>query len=236
VFEIHPFEENEARLFSQLPLEDRFMGFGAVGIFRAELSMDNFCRMWCQERKSLDSPAFRCELFALFHELRGNNGILHSCPALSDFLEHAQALAHGGKGFKIQTPGYTYCVCCRIAERCGYDITIYAYDNSFLLPELAGKHKLPDHCFSILPESGELVALQQERPHIQPFHSDGPVETRRRIANDLNEAMGVTRAQEKAMLMGCLHGFDQPCARPWQYDQNGEPRKYMKHQKDKETR
>jgi len=235
-FEIHPFEENEAQLFSQLPLEDRFMGFGAVGHMRVELEWYDFHHMWIPEDKRLAGPAFHRERKELLRELRSENGIFYGCPALSDFLEHAQPLAHGGKGFKILTPGYTYCVRCRTTERYGYDITMYAYDNALLLPELAGKHKLPDHCFSILPDSGELVILQQERPYIQSFHSERSPETRREVVDELNAVLGVTKAQEQAMLGGCLHGFSDPRAWPWQYDQNGEPRKYIKHQKDKEAR
>ena len=236
-FEVQPFGENEARLFSRLPLGDRNMGYGAVGHVRAELDWYSFYRMWCPERKSLDSPAFHRDLNALVRELRGIGGALHSCPDLSDFLrEAAQPIGNNDKGFKIQTADYSYYIRCRTAERCDYDITIHAYDNSFLLPELAGKHKLPDHCFSVQPDSGELVILQQERPYIQSFDSNDPVDVRRQVADDLNEAMGVTKAQAAAMLMGALHSFDQPCAWPWQYDQNGDPRNCdrPKH-KDKEA-
>ena len=213
-FERKPFTFEEERLYSSLPLEDRFMGYGHIGHVRAELDWYDFHHMWCPDDKSLATPAFRRELKALLGALR--RGVFKSEPALSDFgptVRPVQVIGNYDISFKVQSEGYSYYIRCRPMAR-GHDITIRAYDNALLLPELAGKHKLPDHCFSILPDSGELVILQQERPFIQSFHSDDPVEVRRHVADDLNEAMGVTEAQEKAMLMGCLHGFGQPCAEP----------------------
>jgi hypothetical protein len=39
----------------------------------------------------------------------------------------------------------------------------------------------------------------------------------------MNEAMGVTRQQEAAMLAGSLLGWDSPAAKPWSYDETGKP-------------
>jgi hypothetical protein len=218
-FERKPFTFEDEQLYSALPLEDRFMGYGAVGHVRAELQWYDFHHMRCPEDKRLATPAFRRELKALLGALR--RGVFKSEPALSDFAPTVRPVRIIGDydiSFKVQSEGYSYYVRCHPMARCGHDITIRAYDNALLLPELAGKHKLPGHCFSILPDSGTLVILQQERPYVQSFVSDDPVDVRRLVADDLNEAMGVTKAQEKAMLMGCLHGFDQPCAWPWQYE------------------
>ena len=223
-FERKPFDFEEEHLYSALPLEDRYMGYGAVGHVRAELQWYDFNHMWCPDRDSLATPAFRRELKALLGALR--QGIFKSEPALNDFAPTVRPVQIFGEHdirFKVQSEDYSYYIRCRPMAR-GHDITIRAYDNSFLLPELAGKHKLPDHCFSVLPDSGTLVILQQERPYIQSFESKDSVDVRRQVADDLNEAMGVTKAQAAAMLMGALHGFDQPCAWPWQYDKNGEPR------------
>jgi len=228
-FERKPFTFEEEQLYAPLPLEDRYMGYGAVGHVRAELQWYDFHHMWCPERKDLATPAFKRELKALLGTLR--RGIFKSEPALADFgptVRPVQILGEHDISFKIQSAGYSYFIrCCPMTQE-GYDITIRAYDNALLLPELAGKHELPGHCFSILPDSGELVILQQERPYIQSFESKDSVEVRRQVADDMNGAMGVTKAQEKAMLMGALHGFDQPCAWPWQYEKNGEPCRHEK--------
>ena len=228
------FGEGERSLFYRLPLEDRSMGYGEIGHLRGELYRCGFRSFWIADAPHLITPAFRRELKSLRSAL--GLGLLNGSNMSLDFCGTAPTVGGQDTGFKICTENYSYYFRCTPTAE-GYDITMFAYDNSFLLPELAGLHKLPDHCFSILPDSGELVALQQERPTIQSFHSDDPIEVRRRIADDLNEAMGVTKAQEKAMLGGCLHGFDQPCAWPWQYDQNGEPRDYDKPKhRDKEVR
>ena len=236
-FERKPFTFEEEHLYSELPLEEGSMGFGTVGHVSAELIWYDFHHMWCPEDKDLENPAFRRELKLLLGALR--RGIFESEPALSDFapkVRPVQILGEYDIRFKVQSEGYSYYICCRPKTR-GHDITIRVYDNSFLLPELAGKHKMPDHCFSVLPDSGTLVILQQERPYIQSFESKDSVTVRQQVANDLNEAMGVTKAQAAAMLMGALHGFNQPCAWPWQYDQNGEPRNYDRPgHKEKEAR
>lgn len=223
-FETQPFGVNESQLFARLPLEDRYMGYGAVGHIRAELNWFDFYSMWCPESKELDTPAFRSEMNALLRELRDTDGIFHSCPALGEVFWRAQSFDDGGRGFKIQTADYSYYVRCAITGSCSNDIIIFAYDNTLLMPQLAGQHELPKKCFSVQPESGELVMLQQDSPYIQRFDSNDPPEVRRQVADELNEAMGVTKAQEAAMCMGVEHGFDQPCAWPWQYDKNGEPR------------
>jgi len=223
-FEREPFTFEDEQLYSALPLEDRFMGFGHIGHVRAELIWHDFHHMWCPDMDSLAIPAFRRELKALLGALR--RGVFKSEPALSDFgptVCPLQVLGNFDISFKVQSESYSYYIRCHPMAR-GHDITIRAYDNALLLPELAGKHKLPDHCFSVLPDNGELVVLQQERPYIQSFASDDPVEVRRQVAGDLNKALGVTKAQERAMLMGCLHGFDQPCAWPWQYEKSETPK------------
>ena len=235
-FERKPFSFEEEHLYEALPIEDRSMGFGHIGHVRAELIWYDFHHMWCPDCESLATPAFRRELKALLGVLR--RGAFRSEPALSDFgaaMQPMQVIGDFDISFKVQSESYSYYICCRPMAR-GHDITIRAYDNALLLPELAGKHKRPDHCFSILPDSGELVILQQERPYIQSFVSDDPVEVRQRVADELNEAMGVTKAQEMAMLMGCLHGFGQPCAWPWQYEGPNGQHEHNKKQKHREER
>jgi len=223
-FECKPFTYEDEQLYSPLPFEDRYMGYGAVGHVRAELQWYDFHHMWCPDRKDLVTPAFRRELKALLGELR--RGVFKSEPALDEFaptVRPIQTIGNHDVSFKMQSTGYSYFIRCHPMMQ-GHDITIRVYDNALLLPELAGKHELPDYCYSILPDSGELVILQQVRPYIQSFVSNDPVAERRQVADDLNEVMGVTKAQEKAMLMGALYGFDQPCAWPWQYEKDDKPK------------
>ena len=229
------FGEGEHELFYRLPFEDRYMGYGVIGHMRGELYRGGFSSFWIADAPHLITPAFRKELKSLRSAL--GLGLLNGSNMSLDFCETAPGIyAYLDTGFKICTDNYSYYFRCTPTPE-GFDITMYAYDNSFLLPEMAGLHELPEKCFSVLPESGELVMLQQERPYVFPFHSDDPPEIRRQVADELNEAMGVTKAQEAAMRMGVQYSFGEPCAWPWQYDQNGEPRCSDKpHQKDKEAR
>ncbi len=50
--------------------------------------------------------------------------------------------------------------------------------------------------------------------------------TAREGATALNEAMGVTKTQEAAMLFGSTYGWDKPGADPKYYDEHGEPIKF----------
>jgi len=234
-FELSPFGTGEHELFYRLPFEDRYMGYGVVGRLLGEVDFSGYYDNWNPYSPHLITPAFRKELKDLREALRME--IFQSGNESLKFCRTAQAIDKRDTGFKICTDYYSYYFCCQPAGVGHYNLTMYAYDNSFLLPEMAGLHELPEKCFSVLPESGELVMLQQERPHILPFDSKDPVEIRRQVADELNEAMGVTKAQEAAMRMGIEHGFNQPCAWPWQYDQNSEPRCSDKpHKKDKEAR
>ena len=234
IFELSTFGPGEHNLFYRLPYEDRSAGYGVVGTLRGEVDFSGYYDSWLPRAQHLSTPMLHREIKDLREALRleifagGNEGL--------KFCREAQSIDGRDTGFKIRTEDYTYYFCCQPAGRFHYNLIMFAYDNSFLMPELAGKHELPEHCFGVHPDSGELVTLQQQRPQIQSFVCSDPVDERRRIANDLNEAMGVTRAQAAAMLMGALHGFNQPCAWPWQYDQNGKPHEYVKQNPDREAR
>jgi len=231
-FERKPFDFEEEHLYAALSPEDRNMGYGAVGHVRAELQWYDFQHMWCPERKILDTSAFRRELKDLLRALQ--RGVFKSEPALSEFsptVRPVQIFGDFDIRFKVESENYSYFVHCRPMER-GYDITIRAYDNSFLLPELAGLHKLPEKCYSV--HEGELVLLQRgQHPYMLRIDTDGDL---RDMANGLNADLGVTKAQEAAMRMGCLYGFNESCAWPWQYDKNGEPRKFETPKQDKGAR
>ena len=56
----------------------------------------------------------------------------------------------------------------------------------------------------------------------------------RQIATAKNALLGVTRAQEEAMLAGSMFGFDKPAAKPWNYDMKGKPRLPQRNKKDPE--
>jgi hypothetical protein len=101
----------------------------------------------------------------------------------------------------------------------------FTYDNRYLLPELAGQHKLPVDCHSILPSTGELIFIVRERyRYTRSNNSTIFPDINRRIADQWNAHFGITRAQEAAMLSGAIFGWGTPAAKPWNYNQDGSPR------------
>ena len=106
-----------------------------------------------------------------------------------------------------------------------YDIYVFAYDNDYLLPELAGKHDLPEVCYSVLPSTGELISISRyEKGYFRCEGSKPNPEENRLFADTSNKIFGITKAQEAAMLAGSMFGWDVPGASPWKYDKDGNPR------------
>jgi hypothetical protein len=101
------------------------------------------------------------------------------------------------------------------------------------LPELVGKHELPHKCFGILPSSGDMILITRGERTYTPFSSTATPEEKRRMVDIFNEANGVTRAQEEAMLAGSMFGFGVPAACPWNYEQDGTPRSLQPKNKDR---
>ena len=84
--------------------------------------------------------------------------------------------------------------------------------------------KLPDMCFTVLPEDGSLVYIVKgEGPQRAQDSSDKP-EANRYLADNYNQERGLSAAQVRAMEGGCLHGWDSPAADPRTYGQaQGQP-------------
>ena len=79
--------------------------------------------------------------------------------------------------------------------------------------------KLPDMCFTVLPEDGSLAYIVKgEGPQRAQDSSDKP-EANRYLADNYNQERGLSAAQVRAMEGGCLHGWDSPAADPRAYGQ-----------------
>jgi hypothetical protein len=77
---------------------------------------------------------------------------------------------------------------------------------------------LPEACFSVLPGEGKLIYIK--RSEMGYWHSNwdtGDPEQNRKLADYHNEKNGVTKAQEEAMLVGSMFGWDVPGADPKSY-------------------
>lgn len=81
---------------------------------------------------------------------------------------------------------------------------------------------LPELCFSVLPSTGELSVSSGAKSGYYPsdWSTTDPVQNRD-LADENNERLGVTKAQEEAMKVGSMVGWGVPGADPAAYEQDG---------------
>lgn len=79
--------------------------------------------------------------------------------------------------------------------------------------------RLPELCLSILPEDGSLICITRGVGYQVSEDSREKPGLNRHMADYRNRCRGISKAQEQAMLGGCLHGWDSPAANPKTYMQ-----------------
>jgi hypothetical protein len=226
-------EENESNLFFRLDSEASER-HGVIGYMRADFGKNgrDFWTTWFDCERNLKTYTFKKEFEDVVNSLRddGQNPPFASRSNLAAFCAENRGieLRSRGAGYKIRTLNFSYYARC-LPRSGDYDIVLSAYDNRYLLPELAGKHELPEESYTVLPSTGALVLLVKgEKGHFKSEVSSGDPATNRAFVYQMNQMCDITRAQEEAMIAGSLHGFDHPAAKPWNYDQNGKPRIQLK--------
>jgi hypothetical protein len=194
---------------------------GAIGYMRADYGMDGFGFhiKWFDIQPHLKTRGFRSELDSVVNTLRtdGQETPIANRRTLETFCSGnpGKDFADRGSGYLVRTDYFSYYFRCQPSPG-DYDIYCFAYDNSYLLPELAGQHKLPVDCYSTLPSSGELIMIVRNKYGYFPCSTSTPfADVNRRFADESNKHFGVTKAQEEAMLAGSLFGWDTPAAKPW---------------------
>jgi hypothetical protein len=199
---------------------------GAIGYLRGHFGGRGyeFHTSWFDNQRSLKSPAFKAEFDGVINTHR--EGALKDRREMEAFCSRNDSVfllqdggAQRGAGFKIQTQDYTYCFRCTPSSA-DYDFRVFAYDNRYLLPELAGQHELPEKCYC-LTRRYEIANVTRGDSKITYYFPNRPREERREEVDNLNKNLGVTRQQEEAMLAGSAFGWDIPGAKPWKYNQDG---------------
>ncbi len=83
---------------------------------------------------------------------------------------------------------------------------------------------LPEICFSTLLTTGSLICIKRGETGYYPSDWDtGDKERNVKLADELNEQLGVTMWQRKAMEVGSMCGWDVPGADPTQYESHESP-------------
>lgn len=84
---------------------------------------------------------------------------------------------------------------------------------------------LPATCYSMLAETGEIIGLK--KGEMGYYKVNIPAENKeiaRKLIDNYNEKLGVSRAQEEAMKAGSMFGWDATAANPKWYDSQGKLR------------
>jgi hypothetical protein len=143
-YQLLPAEQAENGLFYRLDGEATER-HGAIGAMRADFgnSGKEFWNTWFDIQKHLKTQDFKSEFNELIDSLRndGQEPPFASRANLEAFCLAKQGypLAGRASGYKVQTLKYTYTF--HLAPTLGdYDVRVYAFDNRYLLPELAGQH------------------------------------------------------------------------------------------------
>ena len=220
--------EDNAKLFFAMEGEQAER-HGAIGYLRADFGISGreFWSTWFDTQAHLKNSSFKSELDAVINSMRddGPEPPFANRSSLEAFCaaKPGTFLLGRGEGYMVRTLDFSYYFRC-FPQMGDYDIYVHAYDNRFLLPELAGKHDLPDRCYTLLPSSGGLIIITAYESGYVPSKTSKPnIEANRLTADTSNKFFGITRAQEKAMLAGSMFGWDTPVSKPWNYSQDGKP-------------
>lgn len=204
---------------------------GVIGYMRADFGKTGreFWTTWFDGQPHLKTYDFKKEFEDVVNSLRddGQEPPFASRNNLAAFcaVNPGKELNSRGCGYMVRTQDYSYYFRCR-PHSGDYDVYCFAYDNRWLLPELDGQHALPTGCFSVLPSTGELIGIKRGVNgylDVTVIKGTDRQESRRK-ADKNNKRLGVTRAQEEAMLAGSLFGWNTPAAKPWNYKADGTPR------------
>jgi len=237
-YKAQAFGENEKHLFFAMDGETA-QRHGAVGYMRLDFGTNGseFWTTWFDNQKHLNTPAFKDSLSDFVNHLR--YGILKNRVAMNVYNNDDLGVSLGerGMGYKVDSGRYTFYLRCN-PGRADYDAYCFAYENRYLLPELAGQHELPFDCVSLLPSTNEIIYIMQgQNGSYRPYSgSTSDPDVNRQMVDGQNQKMGVTRRQEEAMLAGSLFGWDTPAAKPWNYDAVGNPRPLPPKNKDNHER
>lgn len=178
---------------------------------------------YCYARKFLDA-----------HLLTAKKGIRFITPGYQERFR----IADGDKIRMIEKTGSRRDLVCRYIDDyhleigsslngCTYHICQFAelMEQNGCQAVIPLRASLPDKCFSLLKTSGEMIMITRGESGYVPtgmYRVSAGSSMRSRV-DKANMELGVTKAQEAAMLAGSMFGWDVPAANPENYDAEGTP-------------
>ena len=240
MYKLLPADQAAEGLFFRMDTESAER-HGSIGYMRADFANSGreFYTTWFDTQPRLKTYDFKSEFDNVINALRdeGQKPPFATRANLAAFCSTnpGKEITGRGWGYMVQTLNYSYYFRC-LPRPGDYDVYCFPYDNRYLLPELAGKHELPEFCYSTLPDSGAVIIIKYGESGYYPCdYTTNDRQKNRETADLVNERLEVTKAQEKAMVTGSMFGWTVPGAKPWHYDQNGNPHIKPK-DKDHESR
>jgi hypothetical protein len=96
---------------------------------------------------------------------------------------------------------------------------------------------LPRECYSVLPSTGEVILIKFGESGYYKVNSHvSDTESNQRYADGMNKHLGVSKAQEAAMVAGSMFGWIASAAQPSNYDEQGIPKKHTAPQRSGHAR
>ena len=205
---------------------DEVKELGCIGHLRGDFGKGGreFNTTWfehkCHEK---NDETFRTIFDAIINQLRQPGNVLCNHGDMYSYCRGQDANRINGSvyecpcwGFRILTQDYAIYLRCEPQDY-GYHFYAYCYDKNLLLDKLAKDRGLPRYCSAYLPTTQEEIRIDIAESGYIPMRkneNDGNVKK-------MNQELGVTPAQAKAMQIGSMFGWDVPGADPKSYDDKG---------------
>lgn len=166
------------------------------------------------------------------HMHQAERGIRFITP---DYKEQFR-IADGDK-IRYYTPGgEVRLLTCRYIDDYHFETRSPGFGNLYHICEFAERYtergcqgiiplrsSLPEKCFSYLESTGEMIVITKGEKGYIPTGASGENMTPREAVDAANKTIGVTKAQEAAMVAGSMFGWQVPGADPKNYDEQGLP-------------
>ena len=123
---------------------------------------------------------------------------------------------------------------CRYIDECHVEVGT-GWDNLYHICQFAEmmerngnsviplRNSLPAVCYGKMPEKRAIVMLERGFDGYRSAPFAAKRGTSRKLVDELNGELGVTKAQAAAMLGGVMKGWASPAADPKNYDEQGQP-------------